>query len=129
MNGERTITAASVKVMRSYDYCHFEVCLSECDAINLNAVDDLRKDAMRLVDKAVDQYKKAKSAESSRLSHYSDAQRLETKVKAIKENFPESEWTPEQKATVKMYDDHCFCANRYYDYQDEWEDDSDDMPY
>lgn len=126
MNGERTISGASVKVMRSYDYCHFEVCLSEDDAINLNAVDDLRKDAMRLVDKAVEQYKTAKASESKRLSHHSDAKRLKAKAKAIKENFPKSEWTPDQKATIKMYEDHCFHASRIYDYEDHWSDYPDD---
>ncbi len=52
---------ASVKVMRSYDYCHFEVALStQCST--MGGIDDLRKDAARLVDKAVAQYITAKEA-------------------------------------------------------------------
>lgn len=55
------IEIATVKVMRSYDYCHFEVCLSSSSASTPDAVDGLRKQAARLADKAVDQYRIAKN--------------------------------------------------------------------
>jgi hypothetical protein len=51
--GERKIEAyhkegctfsASVKVMRSYDYCHFEIALSSDNMENLIGVDELRKE-------------------------------------------------------------------------------------
>lgn len=105
---------ASVKVMNSYDYCHFEVALSAED-VSLEGVDNLRKEAQRLVDKAIKQYKIAKrdAAIDQTLSP-----ELSRRVKAIKENFPQSEWTPEQQATVKEYEDRSF--RRRYDYEDEW---------
>lgn len=103
----------SVKVMLSYNYCHFEVALSSDEEMTLTEIDDMRKDAMRLADKAVHQYKVAKNN-----LEYSTSRRdeLERKVKIIIENYPKSEWTPEQKALVKSLEDF-----RYYDYQDDWD--------
>ena len=55
-----TITVASVKVMRSHDYCHFEVNLAasvDCPPDSpewFQQVDGLRKNAARLADKAVE---------------------------------------------------------------------------
>lgn len=114
-------SSASVKVMLSYDYCHFEVVLG-CDReISTSEVDAMRKDAQRLADKAVEQYRVAK-AEESRLRR-ADAIMLDlsTKVKAIKENIPKSEWDAEQKATVKAYEDAEFRVTQLYDYQDDWD--------
>jgi len=109
---------ASVKVMNSYDYCHFEVALS-ADDVTLEDTDNMRKDAQRLVDKAIKQYKIAKKAHD----HTEPSGEFVRRVKAIKENFPQSEWTPDQKAAVKQYDDMCFLASHQYDYQDDWVDD------
>ena len=107
---------ASVKVMNSYDYCHFEVVLS-IENTEIADVDALRKEAQRLVDKAIKQYKVAKRIASHLPDSYSAG-----RIQAIKENFPKSEWTPEQAAAVKAYDDAMF-ATSHYDYQDDWEDD------
>jgi histidinol phosphatase-like enzyme len=104
---------ASVKVMNSYDYCHFEICLGSDEDMSLDQINGMRKDAQRLVDKAVEQYKIAKNRIPYQGGQHSD---LEKQVKIINENFPKSEWTPQQKATVKAYDDF-----RFYDYQDDWE--------
>ena len=59
---------ASVKVMRSHDYCHFEVQLSTDEDLDLDGVNELRKRAALLVDEAVRQYQLAKKAESRRSS-------------------------------------------------------------
>ena len=107
----------SVKVMNSYDYCHFEVTLSE-DNVTLEEVDNMRKEAQRLVDKAIKQYKIAKRVAVD----LAPPPELERKVKIIKENFPQSEWSPEQQATVKELEDRNFRASHCYDYQDDWED-------
>ena len=59
---------ASVKVMRSFDYCHFEICLTmneEGAFYSTEAVDNLRKEAMRLADKTVEQYKKPSTPPNS----------------------------------------------------------------
>ena len=68
---------ASVKVMRSHDYCHFEVCLSSSSANTLELVDELRKQAARLADKAVKQYQQSKRA----------AMRLESKQSDLSAQF------------------------------------------
>lgn len=99
----------AVKVMRSYDYCHFEVALSTTAEQTLQEIDDMRKEAARLADKAVQQYYNAKE-------HAQHRANLEWEVKAIKEHCPESGWTPEQKAKVKALEDW-----EYYNYQDDWE--------
>lgn len=109
----------SVKVMNSYDYCHFEVALS-ADNATIEDADNLRKEAQRLVDKAIRQYKIAKRVAAL---DRTPSPELERKVRAIKENYPQSEWTPEQQATVKEYEDRSFRASLFYDYQDDWEDD------
>lgn len=113
---ERENMNASVKVMNSYDYCHFEVALSAED-VSIEDVDNLRKEAQRLVDKSIKQYKIAKRIASHLPDSYSAG-----RIQAIKENYPKSEWTPEQAASVKAYDDAMFAAS-HYDYQDDWEDD------
>jgi len=105
---------ASIKIMLSYDYCHFEICLGH-NVESIAEADALRKDAQRLADKAVHQYKTAKS-EAMNMCYNGKKQELERQVKIIRENFPQSEWTPEQKATVKALADF-----EYYDYQDDWE--------
>lgn len=106
----------SVKVMLSYNYCHFEVALSSDQEMNVAQIDDMRKEAMRLADKAIHQYQQAK--DNTKYSKYNTSERLrlEREVKIIQENYPMSEWTPEQKAKIKCLEDF-----RYYDYQDDWE--------
>lgn len=107
----------SVKVMRSHDYCHFEVSLSSSDATTPDGVDELRKMAARLADKAVKQYQQAKRA----------AMRLERNQselswrKRLAEQTPEAERSPEQKADIKAYNDIQFASQ--FDYQDDWQDD------
>jgi hypothetical protein len=108
--------------MNSYDYCHFEVALSAED-VSLEDVDDLRKAAQRLVDKAIKQYKIAKRFAAI---DRTPSVELERKVRAIKENYPQSEWTPEQQAIVKEYEDRSFRASLYYDYQDDWDEEGDE---
>lgn len=113
-----TIANASVKVMNSYDYCHFEVALS-AESVSLQDVDNMRKEAQRLVDKAIKQYKIAKRDASRNRDVPFELQR---QASAIMKNFPKSEWTPEQKAVIKAIDDINFRASRFYDYEDDWDD-------
>lgn len=117
-----TINSATVKVMRSHDYCHFEVSLSaslDCPPGSpewFQHVDGLRKNAARLADKAVEQYKIAKREYTSEtdtldsLKH--DAERAE--------NTPEAERAPEEKAAIKALADYRF-HQRHYDYEDDWQ--------
>ena len=106
--------------MRSHDYCHFEVVLG-MDLLGLGeedrikAVDDMRKNAARLADKAVEQYMIAKCA----------AAKLET-VKSeyalkLAEDTPEDQRTPEAKAIIKYHSDALFAARFDYDYEDDYD--------
>ena len=111
---------ASVKVMRSYDYCHFEVCLGVADNSTIDEVNEMRKEAMRLADQAVEQYKTARKAESFKLNLEEDFRVLRKKADVILENIPKSEWTPEQQAVVKKAEDHLFHSFNY-DYEDDFD--------
>lgn len=113
----------SVKVMLSYDYCHFEIALASDEFMTMEQIDEMRKEAQRLADKAVQQYKISKKIAEGRIYHLGEAERLTMKVEAIKQNYPQSEWTEDQKATVKAYANHLFHVNRFYDYEDDWDDD------
>jgi hypothetical protein len=121
MNETNPVTA-SVKVMRSYDYCHFEVALSTSGVASIEEVDNLRKTAARLADKAVEQYKVAKENLEMQESHDRSASYIREEAIAI-EAKPETERTPEEQATLKAYNDHVFHANRRYNYEDDWQDD------
>lgn len=59
---ETKISSASVKVMLSYDYSHFEVSmtLENDEGLTKKKIDEARKDCQRLADRAVEQYKIAK---------------------------------------------------------------------
>lgn len=110
---------ASVKVMRSHDYCHFEICLSSSSAVAPELVDGLRKTAARLADKAVEQYKVAKEnahfLEVDRRAREFEEERME-EMRAL----PETERTPEEQARLKAFDDAAWRAARKYDYEDDW---------
>ena len=115
------ITSASVKVMRSHDYCHFEIVLGTAQDTNNpipltnGMVDDLRKAAARLADKAVEQYKTAKSAKERR-DALQQAWRLERALKTS-----ESDRTPEEKAIIKYSQDAAFASRFNYDYEDDYD--------
>ena len=109
-----------VKVMRSHDYCHFEIQLPlyQQDVNIAGDVDCIRKSAMRLCDKAVLQYKHAKQVREMR-GRTDEAWLRAEADKATK--TPESEWTPEQKAAVKAFNDYIHWKNLdfIYGYEDE----------
>jgi hypothetical protein len=112
---------ASVRVMNRYDYNHFEATLSSDDELSLNEINLMRKNAQLLVNEGIRQYKKAKESENNIMRTQWDYNNLAQKVKAIKENFPQSEWTPEQKATIKQLSDmehERTIFDYYYDNED-----------
>lgn len=111
-----------VKVMRSFDYCHFEVCLSSDQEKSLDEIDGMRKEAAKLVDKAVEQYAQFKAYKAWIAYDTYELNRLRSSVRKLKEEVPKSEWTPEQKASVKLLDDINFHREREYDYDDDWDD-------
>jgi hypothetical protein len=102
------VMQASVKVMRSYDYCHFEVALSrEVPDGDLDAVNELRKEAAVLVDEAVRQYKVAKDKESRRQGKEWQVRQLLERINHI-EKKPASEWTVEEAALMRSKSDQEF---------------------
>ena len=111
---------SSVRVMRSYDYCHFEIALErECNT--LEDVNTLRQEAAILVDEAVRQFIVAKAKESTRLRKESETRLALERVKYV-ETIPQSEWTVEQAALMKAYNDKSFWDNYKEEQYDYWDD-------
>jgi hypothetical protein len=81
---DATKYTAKVRVMRSYDYNHFEVELGTTDALTIDGVNELRKTAAVLVDEAVRQYREAKVHESCREYKNRECERMLEQVQYIK---------------------------------------------
>jgi hypothetical protein len=118
-----TITkTASVKVMLSYDYSHFEASMSlENEAgISIEEIDEARKKCQRLADKAVGQYKTAKTAAMSRQDGKYRMQKFEAVCKRI-EAKEEHDRTLKEIAILKQYKDENWQAQfeSRYDYDDD----------
>jgi len=110
-------TQANVKVMLSYNYCHFEVSKQiEGDNITQQDIDEARKDCQRLADKAVGQYKTAKTEENKRVGNSYERDQLEREVRSIRLK-DEKEWTVLDKAKVKALEDYNHTA--FYNYDDD----------
>ena len=114
------VSSATVRVMRSHDYCHFEIVLglqSEGVIYPLSRVDDLRKDAARLADKAVEQYRRKKESiiDAEHAEYLIDSTREEAEVI---EKMSETDRTPEQQATLKGYKDAVHHLQTCYNYED-----------
>ena len=115
---------ATVKVMLSYDYCHFEISKTIVNEITQGSVfvapgisqqeiDEARKDCQRLADKAVGQYRTAKDMATKRLGNSYERMQLEKEVRDIKQKKDEFV-TPEDKAKIKALEDY-----NHYNYMDD----------
>jgi hypothetical protein len=91
----------------------------DSESIPLDAVDRLRKDAARLADKAVEQYKVAKEHASLVEQDVIGFNNLRYSAQSA-ERTPADQRTPEQKAEIKALNDYNFQRERY-DYQDDWQ--------
>lgn len=98
---------ASVKVMRSYDYCHFEVSLASDQEQTLDEINSMRKEAAILVDEAVRQYRTAKVKESARWNSDWKKEDFLRKVRSLKERS-QTDWTPEDAAIMRSHEDSEF---------------------
>jgi hypothetical protein len=105
---------ATVRVMRSHDYCHFETSLSSDQELTLDEIDQMRKEAALLVDEAIRQYRISKKAEDRRLTTHVQMEaaldrqkRLETKSRA--------EWTVDEAAFMRAYADREFWNSLHED--------------
>jgi hypothetical protein len=119
---ETIVKTASVKVMLSYDYSHFEVSMSleNESGLSLQDVDESRKNCQRLADKAVGQYKTAKLAASKRSDGQYQMNNFEAECKKILAK-DEHDRTLKEIGMLKQYQDENWRAQfEYgYDYDDD----------
>jgi hypothetical protein len=122
---ETVLKNASVKIMLSYDYSHFEVAMSieNESGLLLKDIDDARKNCQRLADKAVSQYKKAKEKAALRTDGKYKIQNFENQCRAILAK-PEGDRTINEAAMLKEYSDENWRSRFYYDYDYEDEDEN-----
>lgn len=122
------IKNASVKIMLSYDYSHFESSLTiENEAgLSLSEIDEARKTCQRLCDKAVAQFKKAKEMAAKRTNSIYEMRQFENDCLRILEK-PECDRTLKEIGMLKEYHDEKWRErfDRSYDY----EDDDEDLPF
>ncbi|GAB6122320.1 hypothetical protein [Dysgonomonas termitidis] len=119
---ETIIKTASVKVMLSYDYSHFEASMSleNESGLTMQEIDDARKKCQCLADKAVGQYKKAKEMAAKRKNSEYNMWNFEEQCKRIQAK-DEQDRTVEEIAMLKQYEDENWQAQfEYpYDYDDD----------
>ena len=115
---ETIVKNASVKVMLSHDYCHFETSMSleNESGVTLKDIDDARKNCNRLMDKAIAQYKIAKKMAQDRTDGKFKIQNFTNACEKIKMKA-EGERTINEMAMLKQYDDE--------NWQDQFENDWD----
>lgn len=115
------IKTASVKVMLSHNYNHFEasMTLENDNGVQVSDIDNARKDCQRLCDKAIKQYDIAKNVANRRISLRSERASLESEVSRIRQ-MPREAWTVTDKAKVKALEDHNWEIQ--FDYQDDYND-------
>lgn len=116
------IKNASVKVMLSYDYSHFECSMSveNDEGLSLKDIDEARKNCQRLANKAVGQYQTAKSMAAKRTNGEFEMSNFESQCKKI-EQKEEHDRTLKEIAMLKQYQDETWRNNYLYSY--DYEDD------
>lgn len=109
-----------VKVMKSYDYCHFEVQLSDDNVPPDKAVafaDAMGAEAQRLVDGQIERYKLFKChLECVNPFNTGDCRFLVAQIEKV---LPK-ERTPEMKALLKAQVDHEYWLSQGFDYSNEY---------
>lgn len=118
------ITQASVKVMRSLDYNNFEVNLTiENDqGINLQEIDEKRKQCQRLVDKAVTQFIIADTFARTRKDTDREIKRLESRIKGLnlmREKGDKINMDDYKHTLDALYENQLKRSHLDYDYEDE----------
>ena len=122
---ETIIKSASVKVMLSHDYSHFEASMSleNEGGVTKEEMDAARKDCQRLATKAIDQYKIYKSMAAKRSDGEYKMTFFENECKKIAAK-DEHDRTLKEIAMLKQYQDEDWRAQfEYgYDYEDDYKD-------
>ena len=118
------IKNASVKVMLSYDYSHFEASMSleNDNGLTMREIDNARKDCQRLADKAVRQYQTAKKWAQERNDSEYRMHNFESECKRI-QTKKEEDRTIKEIAMLKQYEGEKWREQFQYDY--DYEDDED----
>jgi hypothetical protein len=114
---ETIIKSASVKVMLSYDYSHFEasMALENEDGLTMQEVDQARKNCQRLCDKAVGQSKVAKNAAAKRRDGEYQMANFEAECKKILAKS-EHDRTMKEIGMLKQYQEENWRLNFMYQY-------------
>ena len=114
---ETKIKNASVKVMLSYDYSHFEASMSleNDNGLTVKEIDAARKDCQRLADKAVAQYKTAKAQAAQRNDGQYKMKNFEAECIKIKAKDTHDR-TLREIAMLKQYENENWQAQFDYDY-------------
>lgn len=109
-----------VKVLRSYDYNHFEFCIPVAENATVQKRNEARKDCERLANEAVRQYLKSKNMALERGATESNKQFFLQSISVI-ENKPIGERTVDELAKLKQYEDETWESQfEYpYDYEDD----------
>lgn len=117
-----TIKSASVKVMLSYDYCHFEssMSLENEKGVPIEDIDKARKACQRLADKAVRQYKTAKDKALKRSNKKWEVDAFEKECLRVKDKA-ENLRTVSEMAMLKQYEDEAW--QEQFDYEYDYDDD------
>lgn len=111
-------TQATVRVMISHEFCHFEQSITlSGDNITLIDIDNARKDCQRLCDKAIGQYRTAKIEAVKRANNSYERAQLEKEVLEINKKS-EQDLTPLDKAKIKALGEY---PTREYNYDDDIE--------
>lgn len=110
------LKSATVKVMLSHDYNHFEssICIENEEGLLISEIDEARKNCARLCDKAIRQYKRAKDVANQRIQLKRERKNLILEVDEIGKIKPESR-TSEEKAKVKALEDRDWELSWNYD--------------
>ena len=109
-----------VKVLRSYDYNHFEFCIPVAENATIKERNEARKDCERLANEAVRQYKRAKDMAYKRDKGELNKNNFLDVVRRI-EVKPEGERTVDELAILQQSKDESWESQfEYpYDYEDD----------
>lgn len=114
--------SASVKVMLSYDYCHFETSMSleNDEGVSVKEIDEARKECQRLAYKAAGQYRTAKEMAAKRVDGKYQMQNFQSMCETIKKK-EEHDRTLKEIAMLKQYEDENWQSQ--FDYEYDYDDD------
>jgi len=119
------IKSASVKIMLSYDYSHFETCMSleNEEGVTKEDIDNARKDCQRLCDKAISQYKIARSIAEKRTDGQYRMHSFEQECQRIQKKA-ECDRTMKEIGMVRQYEQENWRSqfDCGYDYEDDYDD-------